>query len=327
MQALIFRDVNEPLEYTTINDPHPAEGEVLVKLHAAALNRRDVWITQGLYPGIVPDRILGSDGAGEYDGRAVIINPNIGWGSDPRFADKKYTILGMPHHGTFAEYLTVPADRLVDMPGHLSWEEAAALPLGGMTAYRALFTKGQVQPGERVLVTGAGGGVALFVIQFALAAGAEVYVTSGSEQKLERAARLGVAGGVNYHHEHWEQNLAELAGGEFDLIIDSAAGEGFNRLIKVAARGGRIVFYGGSQGAVPKFKLQPLFWKQLTLMGTTMSTDEEFRQMVMFVDHHRIHPVLDSVMPLSQGQSAFDRMAQSMQFGKIVLTMEEEEGA
>lgn len=319
MQALVFTAQGQPLAYQTdYPEPTAGPGEVVVDVKAAALNHRDVYITQGLYPRIVTPIILGSDGAGTVDGRAVIINPNIGWGEQERFPDRRYTILGMPSPGTFAERVVVARDRLVDKPPHLSFEQAAALPLCGLTAFRAVFTKGELATGQRVLITGSGGGVALSALQFALAAGARVWVTSGSNDKLAKAQALGAEGGANYRTEDWDQTLVQQAR-DFDLIIDGAGGAGFQRLVKLAAPGGRIVVYGGTQGAVPKFSPQHIFWRQLTILGTSMGSDREFQDMVDFVNTHQITPVVDKVFALEEGQQAFQRMDEGEQFGKIIL--------
>ena len=321
MRALVFFE--PPRGLTFVPDqalPVPAEGQVVVKLHAAALNHRDVWITQGKYPGIVTPVILGSDGAGSYEGRKVLINPNIQWGDNPRYPSPDYSILGMPVNGTLAEYIAVSPDRLHEQPPHLSDAEAAALPLAGLTAWRSLFTKGQLAAGERVLITGIGGGVALLAAQLAVCAGAHVFVTSGHDHKLAAARELGVAGGVNYREAGWEKSLQRVAG-NFDLIIDSAGGEGFQALLKLAAPGGRIVSYGGGQGAVPSFSPQAIFWKQLHIMGSSMGTDAEFADMLAFVAQHRIRPVIDSIVPLEEAPEAFAKMAAGQQLGKLVIDL------
>jgi NADPH:quinone reductase-like Zn-dependent oxidoreductase len=322
MKAFVFEGQSEGLHFRENHpDPQPQPGQVVVRLRAAALNHRDVWITQGMYPGIVAPVILGSDGAGEYQGRQVLINPNIGWGPDPRFPAKSYSILGMPVNGALAEYVAVGEDRLHDLPAHLNLATAAALPLGGLTAYRAVFTRGRLKAGERMLVTGAGGGVALLAVQFGLAAGAGVYITTGHADKLAKTIALGAAGGVNYRDADWDKQLLQQAGGPFDLIIDSAGGEGFNALVKLAAPGGRIVTYGGGQGAVPKFSPQAVFWKQLDIMGTSMGSDEDFVRMLDFVGRHRIQPVIDSEYPLHRAAEAFERMRNGLQFGKIIISI------
>lgn len=205
--------------------PTPAAGEVLVKLHAAALNHRDVWIQKGQYAGIKLPCTLGADGSGEIValgegvatltvGAPVILYPGVDWGDEQKTQGRNFRVLGMPDPGTFAEYSTVRADYLRPRPAHLDWAQAAALPLAGLTAYRAAFRRAQLQPGERVLVTGIGGGVALVAAQFCAAAGADVWVTSGNDDKLARALALplGLRGGANYHHENWRKDLTQRAG-------------------------------------------------------------------------------------------------------------------
>ncbi len=318
MRALVLTQ-EKKLEYCTdFPAPDPSNGEDVVRIRAAALNHRDVWITQGLYPGIVFPVVLGSDGAGVCQGREVLINPSIGWGNNPAFQAKGYHILGMPRHGTLAEYVTVPATQVYAKPVHLTMEEAAALPLAALTAWRAVFSKGVVQPGERVLITGIGGGVALFAMQFALSAGAQVWVSSGHEEKLEKARALGAAGGVNYRQDDWLQRLQALAEG-FDVVVDGAGGPGLGQILKLCRPGARVVVYGGGQGAVPDLKPQALFWKQISILGTSMGRDAEFADMLAWVSHHQIRPVIDSVFPFSDGHAAFERMARGQQFGKIIL--------
>lgn len=318
MTALVLKSKEEPFYLGEWPEPSPEEGEVIVDLKAAALNHRDVFITQGLYPGIRFPSILGSDGAGILDGREVLINPAMDWGADPKVQSRKFHILGLPKNGTFAEKVAVPKEKVLDKPAHLSWEAAAALPLAGLTAYRALFTRGGLREGERVLITGIGGGVALTALQFALAAGASAWVTSSEDSKITRAVEMGAEGGANYKQEGWPDKLKEKGGG-FDLILDSAGGKGFPPLLKLCRPAARIVVYGGTTGSVPKLSPQILFWKQISILGSTMGTDAEFADMIAFVDRHKIDPVVDAVFPLSRGQEAFDRMDKGQQFGKIVL--------
>jgi len=320
MKALVLEAIKTPLKYKDLPEPEPESDEVLVQLKAAALNRRDYFITQGLYPNIKLPIILGSDGAGTHEGREVIINPNIKWGDDPAFQSKEYRILGLPKDGTFAEAVAVERRKLADKPSHLTWEQAAALPLAGMTAYRALFTKGGLKAGHHVLITGVGGGVAQFALQFAVAAGASVFVTSGSKEKIAKAMELGAEGGANYREEGWDKKLAEQATG-FDIIIDSAGGEGFPPLLKLCYPGARIVIYGGTLGKISHVSPQIIFWKQLSILGSTMATDEEFHAMVKFVNQHQIVPAVDSVFPLADGNQAIEKIAKSEQFGKVVLSI------
>ncbi len=317
MKAAILTAIKTPISIQETNIPIPEEHEALVEVRAAALNHRDVWITKGMYPGINPPVILGSDGAGIYEGKEVIINPNINWGENQKVQGDSYHILGLPTHGTFAEKVLVNKDRIHPKPSHLSMEQAAALPLGGMTAYRALISRCQATKDDRILISGIGGGVALFAFQFAVAMGAEVWVTSGSEEKIQKAIQMGAKGGVNYKEEDWHKKLGKASGG-FDVIIDSAGGDGFPLLLKTCNAGARIAFYGGTQG---NFTLNPqfIFWKQLSIFGSTMGSDRDFVDMLDFVNEHKVVPVVDSVYDLAEANAAFDRMDKGLQFGKIIL--------
>jgi len=318
MNALVLTEEKQLPKYMEIEEPTPKDGEVLIKIEAAALNHRDVWITKGLYPNIHVPTILGSDGAGSIGKRKVIINPNIDWGDNEAVQTLYYQILGMPENGTFAEYITVKEDRIHDMPEHLSIEEAAALPLAGLTAFRAAFTKCQIKKGDKVLISGVGGGVALLACQFAIAAGAEVHVTSSSEEKIQRAVELGAKGGFLYTDENWTKQLRKATGG-IDAIIDSAAGDGFANFVKICNPAARICFYGGTRGKINNLNPQLMFWKQLSVFGSTMGSDKEFGEMLQFVEQHKIKPVIDKIYALKDGAEAIERMAAGQQFGKIVL--------
>ncbi len=329
MKAVTLKESGKNPTLVDVQMPVAGQGEVLVQIHAAALNHRDVWIQQGQYANIVLPAVPGSDGAGtvtslgpnteqHWLAKEVIIDPSTGWGNNPHAQGADFKILGMPQQGTLAQFVKVPVSNLHPKPGHLSFEEAAALPLGGVTAYRALFTRCGLQQGERVLVTGAGGGVAQLAVQLAVAAGAEVWVTSGSEDKIEKATALGAKGGINYKTADWGKKLKEQAGG-FDVMIDSAGGEGFAQLIKIANPGARIGIYGRTAGAIKDLNPAEIFWKQISILGSTMGTAEDFAQMVAFVNNKKIKPVIDKVYPLAEAALAFERMAAGEQFGKIVL--------
>jgi zinc-binding alcohol dehydrogenase/oxidoreductase len=318
MKALVLEGEKQALQYKETENPKAENGKVVVDIKAAALNHRDVYVTQGLYPGIIYPIILGSDGAGFFEGREVIINPSLNWGGHPNFQQKDYKILGLPDNGTFAEQLLISETQIYDKPAHLSFEQAAALPLGGLTAFRALFTKCNLQKGEKVLISGVGGGVALFACQFAIAVGAQVYVTSGSEEKISKAIELGAKGGANYKSADWHKELAKQAGG-FDVIIDSAGGDGFTNLLKAANSGCRIAIYGGTRGKIQNISPQILFWKQISIFGTTMGNDDDFKAMLNFVNQHQITPIVDSIFDLKDGNTAFEIMDKGLQFGKIVL--------
>lgn len=320
-QPLMFEEVNIP-SYEHQDHADTEGGYSVVKLKAAALNHRDVWISKGKYAGIKYPSILGSDGAGELpDGTAVIINASINWGSNPAVQQKDFRILGLPDNGTFAEYVLVPTENIHPKPSHLSFEQAAALPLAGLTAWRVLMTKCQAKAGDKVLISGIGGGVALFAMQFAIATGCEVWVTSSSEEKIDRAKSMGAKGGINYTKEGWSSDLLELTGG-FDVIIDSAAGEGFTEFISLCLPGGRIAFYGATTlSKITDLDPRRIFWNQITIYGSTMGTSEEFAAMLRFVEQHSIVPVIDSIFELRDGNAALKKMDEGKQFGKIVLNI------
>ena len=320
MHALVLVGKDQELAFQEVEMPVITEGSVLVKLKAAALNHRDVWIQKGMYGGIKYPTILGSDGAGTTpDGQAVIINPSIRWGNDQRFQGKDFQILGLPTDGTFAEYMSIPKENVLPKPEHLTFEQAAALPLAGLTAYRALFTRCQIKAGDKVLISGIGGGVALFAMQFALAAGCAVWVTSSSEEKIAQAVSMGAKGGFDYRTAGWSKTATTETGG-FDVVIDSAAGAGFAELVKACAAGARLCFYGGTTGALTGISPQIVFYKQLTIMGSTMGSSEEFAAMVAFVDAHKIVPTVDETFTLENGNAAMQKMAEGKQFGKLVIT-------
>ncbi len=328
MKALVLEAVHQPPTYKEVPVPNPKENEVLIKIEAAALNHRDIYISQGLYPGIKTPIILGSDGAGivvktgsdvtqNWLGKEVIINPNINWGNNPQVQDKSYNILGMPSDGTLAEFVCVNVDRITEKPSHLSYEQAAAIPLAGLTAYRSLFTKADLKKGEKLLISGIGGGVAMIGFQMALAIGAEIWVTSGTDDKIETAIKLGAKGGISYKKENWHKDLIQLSGG-FDVILDSAGGDGFQYFLDLANPAGRIVFYGGTRGS---FKINPqkMFWKQLTIFGSTMGNDKDFTEMISLFNNYKIVPFIKETMPLSRGAVAFEMIDSGRQFGKLVL--------
>ncbi|MES2558203.1 MAG: zinc-binding dehydrogenase [Bacteroidota bacterium] len=329
MKAIILEELNQRLSISETPIPELAPHEALVRVHAAAFNHRDLWIQKGQYAGIRFPIILGADGSGVVEkvgnavgqnwvGKEVIMNPSMNWGNDPRVQAKDYVILGTPHNGTFAEYVKTDARLLFEKPAHLSFEQAAALPLAGLTGFRALMKRAAAKQGETVLITGIGGGVALQCVQFAIAAGCNTYVTSGDESKLEQALKMGAKGGANYKTADWNKELKKQSGG-FDAIVDSSGGDTFAKLVDMAKPAGRIAMYGATLGPFNSGVPAKIFWKQLDILGSTMGNDEEFAEMVTFVNHHQIVPVVDSVFPMDQAQAALEKMAKSEQLGKIVL--------
>jgi len=323
-KALVLTESKQLPEYIDYSfDVKPAHDEVYVNLETSALNRRDYWITKGLYPNIETGVILGSDGMGCIDGRRVLINPGLYWGEKQAYQSADFQVLGLPRHGTFSQKVLVPSSHLYDVPAHLSDSEAAAMPLAGVTAFRVLFSQCKVSSSDTVLISGVGGGVAHFVLLFALARGARVIVTSGSEEKIQKAKTLGAKDGVNYKSKEWVDQLMEIQPNGFDVIIDSAAGSGFKHFISLSAPGARIGIYGGTQGKIDTINPQILFWRQISIHGSTMGSPSDFKSMLEFVDTHEIRPVVDAVLPMSDYYKGFQMMSDSNQFGKIVFNNNE----
>jgi zinc-binding alcohol dehydrogenase/oxidoreductase len=329
MQAAILKGINQPFVIEEMEMPNVGNNEMLIQLKCSALNHRDLWIQKGQYAGLQFPIVLGSDGAGvvvqvgehvdsQWLNKEVIIDPSINWGQNEKAQQKTYQVLGLPQNGTFAEYVLVPALNVYAKPEHLNWQEAAALPLAGITAYRSLFARGGLQKGEKVLITGIGGGVALMALQMAAAAGANVFVTSGDDEKINKAKTLGAMDGINYKTENGWKALQEKAGA-FDLIIDSAAGDSFAKLIDLAAPGGRFVFYGGTNGTINNISPQKIFWKQLSILGSTMGSPTDFNNMLNFCRTHQLKPIVDSLFSLPNINAAFDKMNAGSQVGKIVV--------
>lgn len=310
--------------------PRPGSGEVLVDLKAAALNHRDLWILSGMYPGLKYPVVLGSDGAGvvaavgegvgdSWVGSEVVIYPAAHWGDREVAQGPEFEILGLPEDGTFTEQISVPLRRVAPKPGHLDWHQAAALPLAGLTAFRALFRRAKLVAGEKLLVTGIGGGVSQFALQFGLAVGAKVWVSSSDPEKIACAAAAGAVAGVDYRERDWSSRIKDMTDGGFDVAIDGAGGLGFAGLLEAAAPGARIVNYGGTAGPIPEIAPRLLFWNQISLLGSTMGSPVDFADLLGFVNQHGIVPKVDAVFPLDQVAEAFDRMDEGRQTGKIVL--------
>jgi len=335
MKAVRLNEIGGPqnLRIESIADPAPAPGEVLVNVKRAAFNRRDVFITQGLYPGIELPRTLGSDGAGVVAalgsgvtgpavGTPVVIDPMLDWGPDALWG-KGNSILGMPRDGTFAEYVAVPAANVYLKPEHLSDDEAAAVPLGGLTAYRALVTRGRVTRDDVVLLTGIGGGVQTFALLFAAYIGARTIVTSSSDAKLERAKAMGADIAINYKtSEAWAKDVRAAAGGGGpSLVIDSAGGDTFAQCLDIARPGARIVTYGGTV-AKANVRLFSIFWKHLDILGTSMGSPQDFAGMLALFSEGKLKPAVDEVVAMSEAAAAAERMNASAQFGKIVMAID-----
>lgn len=308
-----------------MNEPFADHGQVAVSIRTAGLNRRDVAI-----PGRRGDDanalILGSDGAGVVEsigegvsefsvGDEVIINPSLNWYENSEAPPKQFDILGMPDNGTFTESIVLPAEQIEKKPEHLSWDEAGVLALSGLTGYRALFTKGNLQEGETLFMPGAGSGVATYLIQFAKHAGARVIVTSRSEAKRKQAIELGADRALDTN-SNWPEELEEET---IDIVIDSVGQATFNRSLEVLKKGGRIVTFGATTEDTVELNLRKFFYGQYQLIGSTMGSQEELRAMLEFIANHQIQPIVDRTFSLDEAQEAMNYLKESKQFGKVAL--------
>ncbi|KAG0231180.1 hypothetical protein BGW42_000412 [Actinomortierella wolfii] len=344
--AVIIEQTPENVQYhnakiVSLPRPVPKAGEALIKIKAVALNHREIWILDGNYPKIEFNSVLGSDAVGTITeipngatttdsnlkvGDRVLIMPSSGWISNPRGpeVEANYAIRGgSKSPGVFTQYSVNDLADVFKAPEHLTDIEAAALSLSGLTAYRAVFTKGQITKGQNVLVTGIGGGVALFALQYAAAVGANVYVTSSDDKKIERAKQYGAKGGVNYRHANWDDELLQLTGGtKFDVVIDSANGQNTVAIIsKVLAIGGSFVSFGQTAGS---FELGRVYFvRHIEIKGTTMGSRVEYEQMLRFVTEHQIRPVVGDVFEgIDQIPKALQHLRDAKHFGKVVITID-----
>jgi len=329
VKAIVLREVGGPqnLRLEEFETPVAGPGEILVKVHRAAFNRRDVFITQGLYPGIVFPvsdgcGVVAAHGAGASGpavGTTVVIDPMFGWGDDPAVWRTDSKLLGMPSHGTFAEFVVAPAQNVYPKPARLSEERAAAIPLAGLTAYRAVFTRGRCTKDDVVLIPGIGGGVQTFALLFAKSVGARTIVTSSSDAKLERAKALGADVGINYKTaENWSKDVRAQSGGGPTLVIDSVGGETFAKALDIARPGARVVVYGGTTG---DSKVRPfsIFWKHLDILGTSMGSPADFAAMLRLFAESTLEPAIDEVVALADVPAAAQRVLDGEQFGKVVV--------
>ncbi|KAI6148520.1 hypothetical protein BKA82DRAFT_12015 [Pisolithus tinctorius] len=326
------------------------EGQVIVKMGAVAFNRRDLWIRLGQYPGITFGATFGSDGAGKVVAsanpndpllhRRVFLTPMRGWESSPDAPEKmsEFGIVGggvKPPLGTFSEYVVVERDQVLQTPEHLDDVHMAAWPLGGVTAWRAVMVNAQVTEGQNVLITGIGGGVALTALQICIAKGANVYATSGSENKIQRAIELGARGGVIYKSKDWPSQLGKLIGQhsnsgsagapvQLDSVIDSGGGDIMVQVNKLLKPGGRVVVYGMTANPKISFTMREVL-KHHRLIGSTMGSLKDIKDATTFMDKHRIVPVVSQVLQgLEAAEEGFSLLQRGDQFGKIIIRMEDE---
>jgi NADPH:quinone reductase-like Zn-dependent oxidoreductase len=307
------------LRTADLPDPVPDAGHAVVRIEAAALNWHDVLVRRGQYGSALP-HVPGADGAGidVETGAQVVVIPSVHWGEDESAPGARWEILGDHRPGTYAELVSVPRDCLAPKPRGMSWEQAAALPLVGLTTFRALFTRGRLRAGERLLVLGAGGGVATMAVSLAAAVGATVYVTSSTDDKIARARELGAAGGVRYDDPAWPENATELAGG-FDLVLDSVGT--WAESLRALRPGGRLVVLGASRSESAALAVRPFYFGQYDLLGTTMGSPRDFAGLSRLLDEFVVPPpVIDRAFPLDRAAEAHTHLESGSGFGKTVLT-------
>ncbi|KAI1150216.1 NAD(P)-binding protein [Nemania diffusa] len=338
-----------PLQLNHNPKPVPGPGELLIRLQAAALNHRDHFQRQHLYPGISFEHPILADGSGIVEaagpdtksagaplvGKRVILTPTRGWDSDPDGPEAKLTTVGGAVGtpcGMAQDYVVVPAGEVELAPDYMTAAEAAALPVVGVTAWRALVTKSaNARPGRNILITGIGGGVALAALQFAVALGCNAYVTSGSAAKLSRARALGAAGGVSYRHADWDKQLAAQlpkARPYLDAVIDGAGGDIVARAVRLLRAGGVVSCYGMTVAPRMDWNMTAVL-KNIELRGSTMGSRAEFRDMVAFVREHEIRPVVSRVAKgldnFEEIEQLFEEIREGRQFGKLVIEIAPEE--
>ena len=323
-----------------IAPPKPASGEVLLRVRSAGLNHLDIWVRKGRKGVVLPmPHILGSDAAGIVEalgpdvggvkvGDEFILNPGLSCGRceycrrGQQSLCISFGIVGLSRPGTFAEFVAVPAKNLRPKPPHLTFDEAGAFVLSFVTAWRMLMTRARLKPGQTLLIHGIGGGVAVSALKLAKLAGAEVIVTSSSDEKLARAKEIGADHTINYKAGDVARTVKEITGGRgVDVVVDTAGAATWPIDFSAIRPGGKIVLCGITTGPEAMTNLRVLYWNQLTIMGSTMGSDEDFRQMVTAVAAARMKPVIDSVHPLENVRDAMGKMEAANQFGKIVLRM------
>lgn len=333
MKALLLESADGP-ESTRVADvetPEPKAGEVRVAIRAASMNHREMWIARGLYPGMTLPSTMGCDGAGVVDmigkdvsgvslGDEVVIYPGRNWGSNRHAPHPEFGLLGMPYPGTIAEFICVPAESIAPKPKGMTWEEAAATVLTGLTAWRALMVKGQLQAGETLLISGVGGGVATFGLAFAVAHGAKAYVTGESEDVLARAKEMGALGGLLYTDPEWGKRVRKLTGG-IDVVLDGAPGPSYANYVRAINPGARIVIYGSTAGDKFEVTATGIFLKSASIVGSQVGDPQDFRDMLAFIDKHAIKPVIERSFRLSEARDALLYLEKEHKFGKVVITV------
>ncbi|MBC8470180.1 MAG: zinc-binding dehydrogenase [Planctomycetes bacterium] len=341
MKAVIIHEHGEldKLKVEEVPEPKYTEDEVVIKVHSAGLNHLDIWVRKGRGNLNLPKpHIPGSDAAGVVVaagskvtnvtvGDEVIVNPGLSCGSC-EYCNRgehseciSFGIMGLTRRGTFAEQVAVPSRNVWPKPSHMNFNEAGAFVLSHLTAWRMLMTRAQLKPGQTVLIHGIGGGVALSALQLARLANAEVIVTSSSDEKLERAGQIGADHTINYRSvEDVAQNVKDITSGRgVDIIIDTVGAATWPIDFSAVRRGGKIVLCGVTSDAQAVTNLRTLYWNQLTILGSTMGSEEDLHQMIKAVTKAKLKPIIDSKAKLENIKDATGRMETGRQFGKIVI--------
>ncbi len=329
----------EVLTYRELPDPQLADdNEALVRIEAAAVNRLDIYVREG-WPNLFLQfpHILGADGAGVVEARGtavtqadvgerVVLDPSLPCGTcdacrrGEEVLCAEYRILGEHVDGTYAELVKVPGENLLPLPDGVSLESSAAAPTTFMTAWRLLMTRAAVQPGETVLVLGAGGGVSSAAIQIAKYAGARVIATSSTEEKLERARKLGADEVIDYTKEPFERAAWELSEKRgVDVVVDSVGEATWKQSIRALGKNGRLVTCGATTGPLGETDIRYIFWRQLQILGSTMANRAEFREVMQLIWEGKLKPVIDRILPLREARAAQESLEKGEQFGKILL--------
>jgi NADPH:quinone reductase-like Zn-dependent oxidoreductase len=333
VKALYLKEAGglDAVQVAEVDTPTPGAGEVRVAIKAASLNHRELFIVDGLYPGMKVPTTMGCDGAGVVDmvgegvsgvavGDEVVLYPGREWGDNREAPGAQFGLLGMPYDGTIAEYICVPVANIAPKPAFLSFEEAGAMPLTALTSWRSLMFKGRLQAGETVLISGVGGGVATFGLAFAVAKGCKVYVTGESEDVIERAKQMGALGGLLFTDPDWRKQVGKLTGG-VDVVLDGAPSPSLPNYIRAINPGARIVIYGSTAGNDVKFNATDLFLKSASIVGSQVGDPQDFRDMMAFVEEHKIKPVIERTFPLDQAKEALQHLRDHHSFGKVVVTV------
>jgi NADPH:quinone reductase-like Zn-dependent oxidoreductase len=302
-------------------NPEGGRGWSLVRLHAAALNWHDVLVRQGKYASPLP-HVPGADGAGVdlATGEEVVIVPSLWWGEDEGAPGDTWQILGDTQPGTYADVVRVPTECVVPKPAGLSWAQAAALPLVGLTTFRALFSRAGLRAGESLLVLGAGGGVATMAVALGVAVGCSVTVTSSTKDKIWRAQQGGATGGVLYNDPSWPKAAKELSPGGrgFDVVLDSVGT--WQQSIEALRPGGRVVVLGASRAEEAPLAVRPYYFGQFSLLGTTMGSLRDFAGLLDLLDTHDVTPpLIDRSFPLDRAAEAHRYLESGQAFGKVIL--------